>query len=58
MRIERFDLDHCDGESGSCRAKMIASHNGDWVSYEDYETLEAKYNGLDKAIQEAKRILS
>lgn len=46
-RPDRYDLDgSCDGESGSCKAKMESRRDGDWVTYESYSELLNAYDEL------------
>lgn len=37
--VKRYDLEVCDGESGSCHAKMVLDDRGDYVETEDYDAL-------------------
>ena len=45
---ERFDLEQPDNDSPS----MVRRSNGDWVSYDDYSTLLADRDALQKRLDE------
>lgn len=54
MSVKRYDLGgDCDGESGSCLAKMVQVSYGDWVSYEDYAELEKENEQMRKKMTNA-----
>jgi len=41
MSLDRYDIDTCDGESGTCDAKFVKSTGGDYVLYDDVINLIA-----------------
>lgn len=56
--VKRYDLEHCDGESGGCNATMRVSQNGDWVSHDDFKELQERYEELGKKVDKAVEALS
>lgn len=52
FKLDRYDLELCDGESGRCDAKLARNSRGDWVYYED-----AKYiiQDLEEEVYELRR---
>jgi hypothetical protein len=39
MSLDRYDIEECDGEGGSCHAKLVIHKRGDYVLFDDVETL-------------------
>jgi len=44
--MKRFDLELCDGESGTCRADLREAADGDWVLFSDTEFLSNEVRRL------------
>jgi hypothetical protein len=51
----RWDLEICDGESGSCRAKMVKVQFGDFVLFSAYETINAARADLKKEVADLRK---
>lgn len=49
--VTRYDFSNeCDGESGSCRERLVPDVSGDWVRYEDYAAVVAEREALQERI--------
>lgn len=51
MEPVRYDLRHCDGDSGRCRAEMEESEYGDYMSYESYAAQVAEIERLKAEVE-------
>lgn len=51
MEPVRYDLRHCDGDSGRCRAEMEESEDGDYMSYESYAAQVAEIERLTADVE-------
>lgn len=51
MEPVRYDLRHCDGDSGRCRAEMEESEDGDYMSYESYAAQVAEIERLTAEVE-------
>lgn len=61
MALTRYDLDHCDGESGECGAKMERQTHGDWVEWSEADTeienLKSEIEDLKDRLQRIQDVL-
>lgn len=49
--VTRYDFSNeCDGESGSCRERLVPDVSGDWVSHDAYAAVVAEREALQERI--------